>query len=537
MRGDLVLSDEIGQIETRETRQHRTLATVAVLGATIVLAYLPMFVIRAFYVDGIRSTNDWLLFVISPIMTLSLTTGLTVVLVRKSPGLAAFDCIWLRRTRREAILFWLMPLGIVISILCVALLVHWFELPVRKTMFSSGGYDVYRNTGFLVWMAVSSALLFPVTEEIFWRGYVQSTLLRVCHPALALLVQAFLFGLIHSRPAMGFLHASLIGLIFGIWCYRRKTLLPVIVMHIIFNSAVTAMNYPELIELRQMRDSHNYAAEFLELSRPAGYDPNDDARGEYSEACRLVDQFPNEFSDLRKRYPTQWNQQERSKVEGWIESNSEAFEVVEKGSTKSYYWVEYDHLTKRMTPSARRLVETRSLVFALDMRAKLRSARGEYREAFDDVETVYRLGRHLSANKDTISQLVGYAGRAVSLETLRTILTHEEIDPHLLSHLQRLFELFAEDDVYRFDFTEGRLVALDCIQCIFTDDGQGSGRVARAALRKPYLPDSELRAVIDALPIYRNLDIRAWRKLDRRRTTADVHKYYDLAEKASLLSP
>jgi len=510
---------------------------MAVLGAAIILAYLPRFLIFTFYVDGIRSTNDRALFVLAPLATLFLTVMFTIVLVRRFPSLAAFDCIWLRRTRREAILFWLMPLGIIISILCVALAVHWFELPVRKTIFFSGGYDVYRNTGFLVWMAVSSALLFPVTEEIFWRGYVQSTLLRVCHPALALLVQAFLFGLIHSRPAMGFLHASLIGLIFGIWCYRRKTLLPVILMHIIFNSGVNGLMIPEWIELRQIRDSHNYAAEFLELSKPAHYDPNNDARGEYTEACRLVDQFPKEFSDLRKKYPTQWNQQERSKVEDWIASNLEALELVEKGARKSYYWVEYDHLKKRMTLFSGWMPETRDFVFALDVRAKLRSSRGDYAEAFSDVETCYRLGRHLSANKDSMSQLVGYASRAVSLATVRTILMHEQINPPLLNHLQELFETFAEDDVSGFDFTARRLTALDCIQCIFTDDGQGGGRVARAMFRKQLYLEREFKLDVGTLTLVKNSDIRAWRRLNRCGTTSDVHKYYDLAEKASLLSP
>ena len=166
MRGGLALSAEIGQIETCETRQHRTLATVAVLGAAIVLAYLPRFLIFTFYVDGIRSTNDRALFVLAPVATLFLTVMFTIVLVRRLPALAAFDCIWIRRTRREAFMFWLLPSGIVISTVCVALLIYWFELPIRKAIALEGGFDAYRNTGFLVWMAVSSALLFPVTEEI-----------------------------------------------------------------------------------------------------------------------------------------------------------------------------------------------------------------------------------------------------------------------------------------------------------------------------------------------------------------------------------
>jgi len=139
------LADETGQIETCETRQHRTLATVAVLGAAIVLAYLPMFVIRAFYVDGIRSTNDRALFVLAPASTLFLTVMFTIVLVRRLPSLAAFDCMWLRMTRREAILFWLLPLGVVVAVACTALPISRFGLPLREDIAFTEGYDAYRK--------------------------------------------------------------------------------------------------------------------------------------------------------------------------------------------------------------------------------------------------------------------------------------------------------------------------------------------------------------------------------------------------------
>jgi len=181
--------------------------------------------------------------------------------------------------------------------------------------------------------------------------------------------------------------------------------------------------------------------------------------------------------------------------------------------------------------------EARSLVFALHMRAELRSARGEYKQAFDDVETCYRLGRHWAANKDLLSRLVGYASRGVSLETIRTILAHEEIDASLLSHVQGLLQRFAQDDVSGCDLTEDRFMAMDVIQCTFTDDGKGGGRVPRVAFKKHLIRDGQLEPAIAALCFGREAEIGAWKELDRRTTTSDVHKYYDLAEKACLLSP
>ena len=456
----------------------------------------------------------------------------------KLPGLAAFDCIWFRRTRREAILSSLLPLGIVISFVCVALPIHWFELPFRRDVFFSGGYDVYRNTGFLVWMAVSSALLFPVTEEIFWRGYVQSTLLRVCHPALALLVQAFLFGFIHFRPAMGFLQASLIGLVFGIWCCRRKTLLPVILMHIIFNSAVTGLAISEWIEMRQIKDSHDYVAEFLELSKPANYDPNDDAREDYTKAIQSVVEFPEELREAHRSYPTQWSREEREQAEAWVISNTEALEHVEKGAKKSNYWLEYEHKDSTViSVLPRNLDKFRHLAFALCMRAEMRTSQGGLEQGFSDAMCCYQLGRHLLRNRTLMSKLVAVAVIDLSVKTEQMILSNEEIEPMLLTRIQEQLETFAESNQIEFGFIEEKFICLDVIQRIFTDDGHGGGHIPRSALNKRKLRNGEFESAIGYFAFVSESDIRVWRKLERHRTTAEVRRYYDLSEKACLMSP
>jgi membrane protease YdiL (CAAX protease family) len=462
----------------------------------------------------------------------------TIVLVRRFPSVAAFDCIWLRITRREAILFWLLPLGIVVAVACTALPILRIGLPLRKEVAFAEGYDAYRNTAFLAWMAVYSGLLFPVTEEIFWRGYVQSTLLRICHPVVAVSGQAILFGLIHFKPVMGFLQASLIGLVFGLWCYRRKTLMPVILMHIFFNSALTGLTIPDWIEMRQIKDSHDYVAEFLELSEPANYDPNDDAREDYTKAIQSVVEFPEELREAHRSYPTQWSREEREQAEAWVISNTEALEHVEKGAKKSNYWLEYEHKDSTvLSVLPRNLDKFRHLAFALCMRAEMRTSQGELEQGFSDVMCCYQLGRHLLRNKTLISKLVAFAVIDLSVKTEQMILSNEEIEPMLLTRIQEQLETFAKSIQIDLDFIEERFICLDVIQRIFTDDGHGGGHIPRSAFKKRIFPKGEFESAISNFAFVSESDIRVWRRLERHSTTADVKQYYDLAEEACLMSP
>jgi len=420
----------------------------------------------------------------------------------------------------------------------VGLLIYWFKLPTRREMgFESGTNGIFYVLLF-IWLSIRICVLSPVAEEFFWRGYVQSTLLKICHPALAVIGQAALFGLVHFRPVLGFVQVCLYGLVFGIWCYRRKTLLPIIIMHIMINSFGFTWGLRDWPELRKIKPTHDYVAEFIELSKPPAYDPNHDARSEYAKAGQLVVEFPDELKEVLHRYPTQWSQEERKHAETWLVSNTSAIELVESGAQKAYYWIEYGYDGKQMlTVFPRNIDKMRHLAFSFCMRAIIRADQGQHEQSFIDVETCFKLGRHLSENKDLLSQLVGTAVRGHALETARMILAHEHIDPVLLTHLQRQFEISAEDEDAGFDFTETRLISLDVIQCIFTDDGQGGGHIPRYFFKRFLLPEGELDYVLSIMSIEEEPDITAWRRLERRSTTAQVKQYYKLLERACSLSP
>jgi hypothetical protein len=289
-----------------------------------------------------------------------------------------------------------------------------------------------------------------------------------------------LFGLYHYRPILGTALAMTPGLIFGIWCWRRKTLVPVIIAHMIINAVAFSNHWADWRELIKIRPVHDYTVEFMELAKPPGYEPNDDARQEYDKALQLVVEPTKEIEDMRQRYPTLWSDEEKTLVEVWLASNAKALELFEEGSRKPHYWPEYEYGRERV--ALFRLAhgkEMRSLGIALATRALVIAAQDKHDEAINDVITCYRVGHHLLQCKDTMSQLLGMAIYGLASQTARAILSHENIRIELLVNLQRRLQELTAEQVIRFDFCAERLFVLDAIQRLFTDDGHGGGRIPR----------------------------------------------------------
>ena len=291
------MTDKIDKTKKRPSDRQLSLTVLSVI---ILLVQVPNLVIREFYIKNYQSTDDWMVCFVLPSLFLALSVILPILVVRCVPKLGKFDCTWFRWTRGEFVRFWFLPLGVIASVVVVRLLEHQLRLPITGwgIRFMTGSYLCYYMPLY-VWLIIRTCILSPIVEEFFWRGYVQSTLLKISHPVFAILGQAVLFGLVHFQPLLGFLRISFFGLIFGIWCYRRKTLIPVIIMHIAINSFLLTYDLYNRHELSKVKVINNYVAEFIKLSEPDAYDPNNDAREEYSKATRSVIRFPKKLEDSK----------------------------------------------------------------------------------------------------------------------------------------------------------------------------------------------------------------------------------------------
>jgi len=92
------------------------------------------------------------------------------------------------------------------------------------------------------WVFLSTVLLAPISEEIFFRGYLFRKFRLILKPGQAILLQGLLFGILHLNPAM-YLSHTMMGILYGFFRYRTKSLLPGITCHVLWNFCVVGAEY------------------------------------------------------------------------------------------------------------------------------------------------------------------------------------------------------------------------------------------------------------------------------------------------------
>ena len=93
---------------------------------------------------------------------------------------------------------------------------------------------------------ISSIILVPIIEELFFRNYILRGLMEKYKPSIAIIISSLLFAFIHIPFVFLFydfmdfsLHHSYIamcgGLISGILFYKSKSIIPSIIFHLFWN--------------------------------------------------------------------------------------------------------------------------------------------------------------------------------------------------------------------------------------------------------------------------------------------------------------
>ncbi len=467
------------------------------------------------------SRNDILLFLVLPYLLYLLMFIGPILAAKISPELAGFDRTWITKTRSEIIWFFLLPLIALVVDAIIRSLSKQLGIPLTRTILYES--SLHTNAIFFIAVILLTAFIAPVVEEIFWRGYVQDRLGRVLGPRIALFTQAIAFATLHFRPVGGFVSVFAYGLIAGLWRYRRKSLLPIIIAHIIINSPYCARLWYNRAELAKINVKTDYVSQFKEISRPADYDPNDNAAGYYEKAFELSIDQPEQLTDL-KAWPEDLPNDKQVLLEDWVSTNGDALEQLKQGAQKPYYWLEHkgSSMWDVIIPS---LAQARSLAYAICSRAKLNAVQGDFRVAFSDLLVCYRFGKHFTGPKTLVDQLVGIGIRELTLQSGFQILDKVKPTPDLLKDFQLQLESFSDRQSYVIDFTAEKLLVYDNIQRIFTDDGKGDGYIPKVTADVMNEPPPYLRLLSHG-------DITGkqksgWEKLQRRKTTELADEIYE----------
>jgi membrane protease YdiL (CAAX protease family) len=204
------------QLTDTEIYAHRLAQLVAVVGWFLLPALL-----------GAQATGEpWQeLRTVVPRRWLLLGLGGAIALA----GIAPMQALSLRPEHFEA-------LGPAVAAFFGPALAHEAKLEQLLTQFL--GRDLVLN---LLLIAVVPAVL----EELFFRGWMLSTLRRMASVHVAVWVSAVLFSLLHFQ-VLGFVPRLLLGAVFGYLVVWGHSLWPAVVAHLAFNGLQVIVVYTSL---------------------------------------------------------------------------------------------------------------------------------------------------------------------------------------------------------------------------------------------------------------------------------------------------
>ena len=206
---------------------------VTILVGVIGFVTLSMLVSRMFWVANGRSRDDFVVFALLPTIYFYLMLFCLIVLGRASPRFVTLDYTWFHWTRSEVKRWLLLPLGLLLIAGVMSPFFYILHFPHQNLVSI---HNDNHGMPFATIRVIQGVLIAPVLEELLWRGYVQGTLVRVLGAWTGIIGQASLFALMHFEPLMGGIQLFLMGLLFGVWRHSRKTILPLILAHILNNA-------------------------------------------------------------------------------------------------------------------------------------------------------------------------------------------------------------------------------------------------------------------------------------------------------------
>jgi membrane protease YdiL (CAAX protease family) len=97
--------------------------------------------------------------------------------------------------------------------------------------------------GNFLFVLISALILAPISEELICRGIIMKKAREVFPFAVANVIQAIIFGVMHGNVIQGS-YAFLLGLILGYITYRYDSILPAILMHSLINLLGAFLTFP-----------------------------------------------------------------------------------------------------------------------------------------------------------------------------------------------------------------------------------------------------------------------------------------------------
>jgi CAAX amino terminal protease family. len=211
------------------------------LGIVLVVKYIagnPGFTSKALG-DSIQSTisqNTNLILVFTSILSFIFFWVVFVIRKKKFIEECSFSKISIKNIGLIAVA------GISYNIFVALLISYAVSFAPVKTLLP--GYEkvsVSLFSGNLFWMILGICIIVPAFEEIFFRSILFNELKKNMPLALAVILQAALFGLFHMNWIQGS-YAFILGVVFSLVLVWTRSIWAPILMHMFFNTTSLVLN-------------------------------------------------------------------------------------------------------------------------------------------------------------------------------------------------------------------------------------------------------------------------------------------------------
>ncbi len=267
----------------------------------------------------------------------------------------------------------------------------------------------------------------------------------------------------------------------------------------------------------------DYLAQANQASKPPNYDPNQNAA---PPAENLLSQFvplPEAWKDKSQSWPTDSSLEQIKVLEEWAAVNEPSLSALARVARWPYSWHEMKStdgaLSGTQVPD---LDHIRDCARGVLLLAKYQAARGDAESGLHLLTDLHGLAIHLAKGSTLVEQMVGVAVCQLSYDAVLAILDRGTADASALRQtLEVLAARLPSLVVPRFSEME-HLYERDNIQRLFTDDGQGNGRLIPAQLYRV----KKNRAKLYAYPISYLDAVRICLTHPDRRETLELAEVY-----------
>ena len=404
---------------------------------------------------------------------------LPFLLAKMAPKAAGFDTQWAPSSRWH----WAWFLGMVVLLFFSRRLAYALTTAIVGRI-PPGPFIGPVTPTWIIFSGIVSVLIVPVAEEIFFRGYLLEQLRKLTRSGNALLIQSLIFGLFHtyarglftSLALFSLVNTFLLGMILGAWRIKFKSLLPLVLAHVLLNATaiipLVKARYDEVTR-RSRPIRHTISEETTYISEPLredgsvdyaaalnqrfsqGVTPENNAAVLFWKAMgpeEILPGYRNKYfrmlgipplpeqgeyfvdlddtsDQLNLAMKRPWSQQEFPLIAKWLAANEKPLALVVEASKRPR---RYDPLCcGQKTPLIAVLFPAtehyRHVASALCARAMLRLNQGKLEEAWDDLLTCHRLARLACQGPMLFDALTAFYIEATACDGDQALLQHAHL--------------------------------------------------------------------------------------------------------------